>query len=333
MFHKPPLRFYLSLPTTIPPIFPAGFSAKNHLPLHSGGTHTPQFCNQSQSGGNQKRGCVYVLFLEKDSLSCYTDLMFIKEGVSMTDTANRKHTVLYLEDDFASLPVDWRTLQNDLSANLIPTDSAEEAMQILQRETIDLFVLDIELANGDNGRLVAERIRRIPAYATTPIVFVSMHSHLSHWLFSSVRNCTFLPKPFSYDALLTELGAALGIKKFLERQFPTAPLQLGGRGNAAFEIDPLSVCYIETVRRTLQIQYTDGHTDLLPNDGLFQELLTHIAAGHAPCLRQIYRSIVINIHCVRTVETNKNVACVYLFHSVNALPLGMKYRGNLHELL
>ncbi len=251
----------------------------------------------------------------------------------MANTTTRKHTILYLEDDFASLPVDWCALQSDLSTKLIPTDSAEEAMQILQRETIDLFVLDIELANNHNGVLVAERIRRIPAYATTPIVFVSTHSHLSHRLISAVRNCAFLPKPFSYERLLTELGLALGLEEFTKRQFPTALLRIAGRGNTAFEIDPLAVCYVEIIGRTLQIQYADGHSECLPNHGIFQGLLTHITAGRAPCLRQIYRSVIVNLNCVRRVEVTKNVAQVHLFHVSHPLPLGMKYRDNLHELL
>ena len=243
-------------------------------------------------------------------------------------------SILFLEDDIPSLGVDFLFLQKRLDAQIVPAVTIQDALRRMETQHFDLFVLDIEImGEGSTGAQLAALIRRDPSYAVTPILFISAHRHLSQWLFSSVRCCTFLPKPFSKEALLAEMGLALGIEEFARRQYAPPMLLIVGMNGTAIEVDPLTVCYIEVTGRELRVQYTNGDVQRLPRGNSFRSVLKQAASERIPYLRQVYRSILINVNCLRAVEINKNHAQLYLFNVPHPLPLGMKYRDNLRDFL
>ncbi|HWQ91425.1 MAG TPA: response regulator, partial [Clostridia bacterium] len=49
------------------------------------------------------------------------------------------------------------------------------ALELLQRSTFDMVLLDIEMPNM-NGLELCRRLRSLPAYTHTPVIFVTGHS-------------------------------------------------------------------------------------------------------------------------------------------------------------
>lgn len=247
----------------------------------------------------------------------------------------KTYRALCFEDDFDTLPVDLDTIGQELSVQFVPARTFDEAQHLMKTQAFDLFVLDIEIQNErTTGIQLAEHIRQQPAYAATPILFTSMHTHYSHWLLSKIRHSAFLSKPFSPADLTHEIGVALELPAYLQQHYAQPPLLLPNANGTYLEVDPLSVSYIETSQRHLSIQYIDGRSvQLTHSNGLLKDLLTQINSLHITCLRQIYRSILINVNQIKTIRIEKNVGEVYLFHETRALPLGMGYRENIQEFL
>jgi DNA-binding response OmpR family regulator len=84
------------------------------------------------------------------------------------------------------------------------------AVSSARRERPDLVILDFGLPAG-NGAVVLERLRAIPALATTPVLMISGWS--SPWSWEGLIDMdvvAFLPKPFTRDQLLDEVCRALG---------------------------------------------------------------------------------------------------------------------------
>lgn len=246
-----------------------------------------------------------------------------------------QYYVLYLEDDFKHMAQDITLLQQKLPIRLALAASVAKAKGMMDTYDFDLFILDIEIAGERNsGIQLAEYIRQQPRYAAVPIVFTSMHTHYSHWLFSSIHNCSFLPKPFTEDAILTEIGAALGIAPYINRRYVPVPLLIPYHRDAYIEVPATAVSYIEVVNRCLAVQYIDGEALQFKNaSGMFKSILEQLEEHHISCLRQIYRSIIINVNQIKDIQTDKSTAYVQLFHEPRPFPLSTIYRDNLREFL
>ena len=244
-----------------------------------------------------------------------------------------RYNVLYMEDDPVGAGADLSQVEEKLPVRVILVTSLAGAQEALQTGRFDLFLLDIEIpGERSTGIQLAEQIRRTPAYGITPIIFTSMHTHYSHWLFSTIRHCSFLPKPFTAETLIREMGVALGLPAYLKQEYVAPPLLISFSGGPALEIDPLAVSYIEVNNRQLFVQYVNGQSvEVRCHSGTFKSILDQIGANRITNLRQIYRSILINVNQIKTVETDKNTAAVRLFNESRVFPMGTRYRDNLKE--
>lgn len=253
----------------------------------------------------------------------------------MPNSESKKHRVLYLEDDVQNIAINFSDIQTLLGVQFVLTQTVEDAVRLIKSEHFDLFILDIEIKHERaTGIQLAEHLRQLPSYTTIPIVFTSMHTHYSHWLFSKIRNCSFLPKPFAQEDLITEIGMALGIPQYVKKHYASPPLILPFGKETHIEIDPHKVSYIEATNHSLLVQYIDGESiQASASSGVLKNILEQIYAQHITCLRQIYRSIIINVNQIKKVELEKNIASVYLFNEAKALPLGMRYRENIQEFV
>jgi DNA-binding response OmpR family regulator len=118
-------------------------------------------------------------------------------------------TILYLDDSNCSLRLMDRVLKDHSRVLCCPTMA--EAGAMMEEHSVDLFVIDLMLGDGD-GITFASRVRSIERYAKTPIILVSAgitqeiaHRAIRH----QVNQC--VSKPFApaeikavIDAQLTE---------------------------------------------------------------------------------------------------------------------------------
>ncbi len=242
--------------------------------------------------------------------------------------------VLCIDDHIDDLAPHLTALEQTLHAEICIAQTAQDAEHLLQTHTVGLFILDIELSRQDGSSIrFAQRLRLEDCYRQTPVLFISMYSHYSRFVLSSVPHSTFLPKPFSAEALIAKAGLLLGITGYAEQAYGQARLTIPAR-DGYVEVDAYRVSCIELIRSELTVHYTDGQImTLKSNHGCFKALLSEIDNAGLSHLRQIYRSVIINVHQIRQLTMQKNSGEVLLFYDDIPKPVGNRYREQLTEFL
>ena len=243
--------------------------------------------------------------------------------------------ILYFEDHLDEIAQFLPKICDQFHASVDLAKNFQQANEFLQTNRYDLFLLDIEIdGTRATGIQFAEQLRKDPRYIATPIIFTSMHTHHSHRSLSNLRHIAFLSKPFTQDQLLMQIGVALESPEYLKYYYQPPYLQLPVSNRAIVEIDPTEISFIQFADNQLTFQYINGEQLFISRRIYsFQEILQQIEELHIDFLRQIYRSIIVNIKQIQNVQLGKNIASVFLFHDETPKPLAYRYRHNLAEYL
>ena len=122
-----------------------------------------------------------------------------------------RQKILVIEDD----PVARADLQARLEANGYVVASAADAasaLTVVNREHPDLILLDLGLPAGD-GYIVLERLRKIEALATIPVLIVTGRSDAdTRKRVEAMGVAPVLTKPVDTEVLLAAVRAALETK-------------------------------------------------------------------------------------------------------------------------
>ena len=122
-----------------------------------------------------------------------------------------RQKILVIEDD----PVARADLQARLAANgyiVAQAADAASALTVVNRERPDLILLDLGLPAGD-GFLVLERLRRIEAFATVPVLVITGRSDPeTRKRVETMGVAPMLTKPIATEALLAAIRAGLETK-------------------------------------------------------------------------------------------------------------------------
>ena len=252
----------------------------------------------------------------------------------MPDEKNR-YVILYLEDDYGSFGTDLTKLRRPKSMRIYIADCCQKARELIDAADFDLFILDIEIKGSrESGIQFAEELRTSEKYAQTPIIFASMHSHYSSSLLSHIKNSAFLKKPFDLSALEDQICLMLNIPEYVKRYYSPDTIAVQTSGGVAFEIKPNAVSFIEAVGKDIVIQYQSGKTVCIAGQyGVFKSILSQIQSRGVDCLRQIHRSVIINVNQISRIELSKNVGQAYLFGDDTPKPIGIRYRENIAEFI
>ena len=246
-------------------------------------------------------------------------------------TTDKQFHILYLEDN----PIDLSSVQGRENLIFKAARNCEEARRLIRTTNFDLFVLDIEIkASRESGIQFAEELRTDPHYSTTPIIFASAHTHYSSSLLVHIKNSSFIPKPFDPSTLHDQICLMLNIPEYTKKHYSYASLIIPTRGNTYIEAKSGDISYIEEIGKEIIIQYINGETLRFSSRyGTFKKITDQISGKKISCLRQIHRSVIININQISDIRTQKNIGCVYLFADEKPKPIGIRYRQNLSDFI
>ncbi len=122
-----------------------------------------------------------------------------------------RQKILIIEDD----PVARADLEARLEANgyiVARAADAASALTVVNRERPDLILLDLGLPAGD-GFLVLERLRKIEALATIPVLVITGRNDAeTRKRVEALGVPPVLVKPVPTEALLAAIGEALETK-------------------------------------------------------------------------------------------------------------------------
>jgi CheY-like chemotaxis protein len=118
-----------------------------------------------------------------------------------------KPRILVVDDDQPILAL-MKSLLREFQFEALTASSGAEALEIAQRETLDLILLDISMPEM-SGEETIHALRAIPAIRDVPIVIVSGHA-LPQSEIERLGANGAIQKPFDVPDLIRDIRGRLG---------------------------------------------------------------------------------------------------------------------------
>lgn len=104
----------------------------------------------------------------------------------------------------------------------VAVEDAETALRLAGENRFDLVILDVDLP-GMDGFTLCTRLRRLPAYAKTPVVFVTSLNDFQARTSSTMSGGTdFIAKPFLFSELAVK-GLLFALRHQIEQRMAAEP--------------------------------------------------------------------------------------------------------------
>ncbi|GAU79715.1 LytTR family DNA-binding domain-containing protein [Fusibacter sp. 3D3] len=210
----------------------------------------------------------------------------------------RTMKVLIVEDDPSQRHLLKKWI-DEIETNIIvyTAGSDQEALSVAEKETFDLFVMDIDLKSELNGFEVALRLRSHPEYQLTWILFLTVERSYELKAYREVRCHAFLDKPYPKEELQNM------VRKLLESvQSPELITQskflVAESDQVLIRIKSSEIVFVEAKGRG-SIVYTTRGNYQLPYKSLksIEEALREENAFF-----KVHRSYIINIYYVKSIH-------------------------------
>lgn len=241
--------------------------------------------------------------------------------------------VFLLEDSRDDLEYIKTILEKSLNVTVLVSDNADETIPLLTRNIsrIKAFVLDIEMVGQKySGIDVALAIRNNPECVLTPIIFLTSYSHFGKGALKQIHYYDFISKSAPIEQLITVLQQALGLEKKTPSFLDKYRVIINGRKfQSEIVLDDIS-CIEQFGNELIVTDYFGKETRYLIKSHAFESICDQIAAFPDCPFEQIHRSVIINVHRIKSIDMEKNTGRVTLFNVSDMKPAGKTY---LHKLL
>lgn len=209
-----------------------------------------------------------------------------------------KKNVLIVEDNQTQAEMLKRlVLEVDPEAEVYTAVQLSAAYTILMERSIDVFLVDIILDTskpGDtSGIRLVEKIRQIPKYMFTPVLFVTSLEDTTKYAYTDLNCLGYVEKPFSPEQ----------IKRFVKRAlcFPASreedAVYCFRRDGVFYPVKVRDIIYIESCRHVINVHTTDG-VITVPYKTC-RQLLEEVDTD---CLIQCSRSTIVNREYIESVD-------------------------------
>lgn len=202
-----------------------------------------------------------------------------------------KKSVLIIEDDKIQLEA-IKNLVAEVDPELVvyTAASAPEAYRLLVERTIDVFLVDIMLS-GDRpssaeGFDLVERVRKMPKYLFTPVVFITSLDDTTGYAYKDLNCLGYVEKPFSPERVKRLVEKALCFPR-LERQGNTFCFR---RDGIVFPVKVEDIVYMDTCNHLLSVFTAKGDVLEVP----YRTLKDVLHEMDADCMMQCSRRTVVN---------------------------------------
>lgn len=238
-----------------------------------------------------------------------------------------KKTVLVIEDDREQLKM-LKQLVMEINGNteVYLAENVAQAYQILLEKAIDVFLVDIILEKerpGDaSGIRLVEKLRQIPKYYFTPVIFVTSMEDQEMHAYKNLNCFGYIEKPYNPVQVKEKVERALHYTTEREKDV-TLPLK---KDNILYPIKLKDVVYMESIRHIMYIHLTNEETLDIPYmtcKGILEE--TGASESLIPCAR----GVLVNKEYIYGIDlTNKYLM---LKDNYGMITMGGKYKKRLLE--
>lgn len=176
-----------------------------------------------------------------------------------------KKTVLIIEDSPTQLEVLRRlVLEVNSQANVLTACDEANAYKLLMEKTVDIFMADIILDSSKPGDLagikLVERIRTIPKYMFTPVLFITSLEDSSGYAYRDLNCLGYVEKPFNPKQIKDLLKKAMNYSTEKNKEVTMCFRKDG----ILFPIKVKEIVYIESRNHTIYIHKENGEEIKFP---------------------------------------------------------------------
>ncbi|WP_231247744.1 LytR/AlgR family response regulator transcription factor [Clostridium botulinum] len=112
------------------------------------------------------------------------------------------YSILIVEDDSVQSTILKTMLESlDFQLNIYKATNELEALNILNKNNIDLFFMDIDLGSS-SGLELAFKIRKDPKYEFSWIIFLTTHMQYITQAFKEIHCYDYILKPYDKNEVL-----------------------------------------------------------------------------------------------------------------------------------
>lgn len=217
-----------------------------------------------------------------------------------------KKSVLIIEDNKIQMEMLKKlVLEVNPSAVVYTANDVRTAYQILIEKTIDVFLADIILDTtkpGDtSGIRLVEKIRTIPKYMFTPVLFVTSLEDTTNYAYTDLNCLGYVEKPFSPERVKQLVEKALNYSTS-KNQDATFCFRKDG---ILYPVKVSDILYIESLNHVVSVHTVKGGTLTVPYKPC-KDLLDEVDTD---CLIQCSRNAIVNKDYIENVDiSNRYIA-------------------------
>ncbi len=235
-----------------------------------------------------------------------------------------KSTILIIEDDQE---------QRDMLVKLVREVAGEvkiytagdvaNAYKILMEKTIDVFLVDIILdlkKDSDlSGIRLVEKIRQIPKYMFTPVLFITSLEDTTGYAYKNLNCLGYVEKPFSPEQVKQLVKKALN---FSTRRDSDATFCFRKEG-ILYPVKINEILYMESFNHTVNIHTLKGGV-LTINNRTLKEINEEMDAD---CMMMCSRNTIVNKDYIQNADMQNRF--ITLKHTGEKIEIGRTFRKRI----
>lgn len=235
-----------------------------------------------------------------------------------------KGKVLIVEDNPGAVKRLEQFIHN-LAPNLETAAFSEAGMALdfARKETVSVFILDIQLADY-KGTSLARQLRALPEYKYTPIIFETALAGEELTAYRDVKCYGFLIKPYGENEFKAVFQDALGLSEQIKNTGKTILIE---QRQFILEYDIRDITYVEAFGKRLVI-HTDSALSGVNAEPVSGYTLSRILSLiDDPSFVQCHKSYIVNKNHI--AQIHKTERQIVLKGSGEKIPVGNKYQADL----
>lgn len=235
-----------------------------------------------------------------------------------------KKAVLIIEDDAEQLDM-LRQLVMAAGANteIYTADNINSAYRILLEKTIDVFLADIILDTrrpGDTaGIRLVEKIRRIPKYMFTPVIFVTSLEDPAMYAYTDLNCMGYIEKPFAPEQVVKLVEKALNYTTEREKEISLTFRKDG----ILYPVKLKEIVYMESMNHMMYIHLLEGSVLEIPYKTC-RQVMQETDTGS---LMQCSRNTIVNKEYVLSIDVPNRF--LTLKEDLGMLDIGITYKKKI----
>lgn len=235
----------------------------------------------------------------------------------------RKNVLIIEDDEHQAQTLKKLVLQVNGSVNVHIADNPADAYRILMEVPIDVFLVDIILKTvtmGDTaGVLLVEKLRKLPQYIFTPVIFVTSLEDPEMYCYKDLNCIGYIEKPYDRRQILKLVEKALNYTTYREENVKITFRKDG----ILYPVEVKDIVYIESINHILHIHLQNGTMMKIPYRTC-RQIMEEIDSG---TLVQCSRSTIVNREYISSVDIVNQ--CITFRDNLGSANIGITYKRRM----